>query len=101
MIDWNSLPTDKSRHLLNSNAPFLDAATARCHITFACVTYLVNGFNLVDPRYSDEQRLIDVGKGWHGQHLYANESWAQHLLQYAAALDGVEARSVSTSLRHN
>jgi hypothetical protein len=98
MIDWNSLPTDKSRHLLNSNAPFLDTATAHCHITFACVTYLANGFNLVDPQYSDEQRLIDVGKGWHGLHLYANESWAQHLLRYAAALDGVEARSVSTSL---
>lgn len=98
MGDRRSLRTDGSRYLLQSNAPFLDAATAHCHITFACVTYLIDGFNLVDPKYSSEQRVTDVGKGWHGLHLYANENWAEHLLKYVDALEGLEGRNISMSL---
>ena len=42
--------------------------------------------------------MIDVGNGWYGLHLYANENWVEHFLQHADALNGVEGHSVSTSL---
>lgn len=56
---------------------------AHHNISIACIAYLHTSFNFIDPQFSAEKNNINVVKGFHGLHLYANEYWLAHLITYA------------------
>lgn len=49
-----------------------------------------SSFCFLDPALSEDALRLRVLKGFHGLHLYANEYWFQHLLQYAKREDPVQ-----------
>jgi hypothetical protein len=56
---------------------------AHHNVSIACIAYLCTSFNFIDPQFSAEQNSINIVKGFHGLHLYANEYWLTHLITYA------------------
>lgn len=66
--------------------PFIDAVTPQFDITFACMSYLVSGLSLLDPDFPEEQRRVEVAKGFHWLQLYANDHWVDHLFEYIQAI---------------
>ncbi|KAF2812552.1 uncharacterized protein BDZ99DRAFT_413355, partial [Mytilinidion resinicola] len=71
--------------LHESSGPFLHRESAEYNLTLSCVTYMLQGMSLINSRLSEEERTVNVGKGFHGLHLYAVEYWLEHLLDYAQA----------------
>lgn len=62
------------------------AADAHHDIAFSCLAYLVSSFQLIDNHsITEQQKVIGVGKSFHGLHLYANEYWLRHFILYADA----------------
>jgi hypothetical protein len=79
-----------SRHLVRqSSGPFLRRERADYNMTLSCVSCLIQGMSLINGRLLEEQRIINVGRGFHGLHLYAVEYWLPHLLSYAEARHGL------------
>lgn len=52
----------------------------------------------LDPTFSEDDLRLRVLKGFHGLHLYANECWFQHLLQYAKREDPVQDEDLDETL---
>ncbi|RFU24742.1 hypothetical protein B7463_g11594, partial [Scytalidium lignicola] len=74
--------TVKEFMLHTISGPFITALNAERNISLALVTYLCSSFALIDSRVRDEEKIADVAKGFHGLHLYANEFWVAHFLEY-------------------
>jgi hypothetical protein len=71
------------RYLLESpDNPFVRPVDAHHDISFACMAYLRTSLNLIDPHLPEEQRIINVGRGFHALQFYAHEHWVTHLLTY-------------------
>ena len=64
------------------SGPFITALNAEKNISLALVTYLCSSFALIDSQVRNEEKIVDVAKGFHGLHLYANEFWVAHFLEY-------------------
>ena len=64
----------------------------RQDISFACVTTLISGLDLIDPRVSEEDRLLQVGSGIYGLIPYAIEYWITHLFLFASKGGPLEER---------
>jgi hypothetical protein len=64
------------------SGPFITALNAEKHISLVLVTYLCSSFALIDSQARNEEKIADVSKGFHGLHLYANEFWVAHFLEY-------------------
>ncbi|KAF2493309.1 hypothetical protein BU16DRAFT_563472 [Lophium mytilinum] len=71
--------------LHESSGPFLHTERAEYNLTLSCVTYMLQGINLINGRISEDERTVNVGKGFNGLHLYAVEYWLEHLLCYTQA----------------
>lgn len=69
------------RYLLKPRSLF---TIENAHFTaaFSCLAYLNSALTLIDDRYDEKSRLIDVAKGFHGFCLYASKYWIEHLLAY-------------------
>ena len=63
------------------SGPFITALNAEKNISLALITYLCSSFALIVSQVISE-KILDVAKGFHGLHLYANEFWVAHLLEY-------------------
>jgi hypothetical protein len=70
---------------------------AHYNVSIACIAYLRTSFNFIDPQFSAEQNSINVVKGFHGLHLYANEYWLAHLIAYANMHEITEPLPVTPS----
>lgn len=71
------------RYILHqASGPFLSYVHAHYDIAFACITYLNTSSCFHDRSVSVDDLRIQVAKGFHGLHPYANEFWLQHLFQY-------------------
>jgi hypothetical protein len=64
------------------HGPILQPLKAYHDIAFACVTYLVTAFELVDPSKCTFNPMVRVGEGFHSLQLYANTFWLDHVLDY-------------------
>ncbi|KAL9072734.1 MAG: hypothetical protein Q9157_004994 [Trypethelium eluteriae] len=71
-------------YLLKYKSHFEHGLLPHYDIAFACTSYLLKGLTLVDPSYSEDQSLMDVGKGYHRLQIYSNEFWLEHILKYAS-----------------
>ncbi|KAI9667637.1 MAG: hypothetical protein M1821_000454 [Bathelium mastoideum] len=58
---------------------------ANYDISFACITVLIMGLNLIHPKTTEENRLLQVGSGIYGLIPYAIEHWISHLLLLASS----------------
>lgn len=72
------------RYILHqTSGPFLKESDAHLTVSFACASYLSTSHCLIDSRYSEEEQVLRVAKGFHGLHLYAHEFMLKHILRYA------------------
>lgn len=74
------------------SGPFLHEAQAHYNICFSCVAYLSTTSCLIDPSVPENQSRRRIVKGYHTLHLYANDFWMEHLLQYVKLQGGLDAR---------
>ncbi|PVH83786.1 hypothetical protein DL98DRAFT_652239 [Cadophora sp. DSE1049] len=65
-----------------TSGPFLTALNAQKNTSLTLMSYLCSSFALVDSRVEEKEKIVDVARGFHGLHLYANEYWVAHLLEY-------------------
>lgn len=63
--------------------PALQYPPAQLTVSLACVLYLVSSFDLVDPRFPNEETRSQVVQGSHDLQLYANDHWLDHLSSLA------------------
>jgi hypothetical protein len=68
--------------LHTTSGPFITALNAQKSISLTLVSYLCSSFALIDSQVRNEEKIVDIAKGIHGLHLYANEFWVAHLLEY-------------------
>jgi hypothetical protein len=68
--------------LHTTSGPFITARNAQKNISLTLVSYLSSSFALIDSQVTNEEKILDIAKGFHGLHLYANEFWVAHLLEY-------------------
>jgi len=68
--------------LHTTSGPFITALNAHKSISSTLVSYLCSSFALIDPQVQNEEKVVDIAKGIHGLHLYANDFWVEHLLEY-------------------
>lgn len=54
----------------------------------ATITCLLSGMRVFGSEFHEQERLLRVGKGLHGFHVYATEYWTEYLLSHASATDG-------------
>ncbi|KAL9102668.1 MAG: hypothetical protein Q9187_009098, partial [Circinaria calcarea] len=82
---------DRSRYVLHHNSgPFLREVDAHYNIAFSCISYLLTSFCLVDSSLPDDEIRLQIVKGYHGLHNYADEFWSEHLLQYINLVDNFD-----------
>ena len=72
------------------SGPFLQETQAHYNVCFSCVTYLSTTYRLIDPSFPEYQSRLRIVKGYHGLHLYANEFWTAHLLEYVKSKGGLD-----------
>ena len=63
--------------------PALQYPSAQLTVSLACVLYLVSSFDLVDPRFPNEETRLQVVQCSHDLQLYANDHWLDHLSSLA------------------
>lgn len=68
---------------------FIDPVKANFDITFACISYLVRGSDLVAPDISPDEQCSEVCQGVHGLCRYAHNNWVYHLQRYSVVSGGV------------
>lgn len=68
--------------LHTASGPFMTPHGAEKDISLAMATYLGSSFALIDSQMPEEENILRVAKGFHGLHLYANEFWVAHFLEY-------------------
>ncbi|KAH0541368.1 hypothetical protein FGG08_004132 [Glutinoglossum americanum] len=73
--------------------PFVRPVDAHHDMSFACLAYLRTSFELIDPYFPEEERVVKVGKGFHALQLYAYEYWVTHLLTYAYLNNGLQGEA--------
>ncbi|WAO86156.1 NACHT domain-containing protein [Fusarium falciforme] len=59
----------------------------------ATVTCLLSGLRLFGGEFSEHDRVLRIGKGLHGFHVYATEYWTEYLLSHIARADGIDTNS--------
>ncbi|KAH7343012.1 hypothetical protein BKA65DRAFT_587311 [Rhexocercosporidium sp. MPI-PUGE-AT-0058] len=69
--------------LHQTSGPFLKECEAHLTVAFACASYLSTSQCIIDSRYSEEEQVLSVAKGFHSLHLYAHEFMLKHVLRYA------------------
>ncbi len=75
---------DQIRYILHPDSgPFLQETKSHYDVAFSCVTYLLTSLCFIYPSVPDDEIRRRIVKGYHGLHLYANEFWIEHVLQYA------------------
>ena len=86
-------------------SPPLQYSSAQLAVSLACVLYLVSSLDLVDPRFSGEEKRSKVGQCLHDLQFYANDYWLDHLSAIANsptdfAPDEPSMRCLSQGLEH-
>ncbi|KAJ9503773.1 hypothetical protein H2202_000912 [Exophiala xenobiotica] len=79
------------------SGPLLREARAHYNIAYWCITYLNTTLYFLAPSPCEDLVKIQVAKGFHGLHNYANEYWFQHLLQCAPDLVHLDASGAMDS----
>jgi hypothetical protein len=74
-----------------ARGPILSPLRGQYDISFACITYLVTGIDLLDSTYYPISPLLRTGEGFHSLQLYANAFWLEHFLQLTSLHPNVEA----------
>ncbi|KAF2108444.1 hypothetical protein BDV96DRAFT_636736 [Lophiotrema nucula] len=84
-----------------SSRPILELAISEYALCLSCISYLafsapilvntnmISGAEEVTPAYTV---MIDIAKGMHSLHLYAQEYWIEHLLSYLDACSAMSQR---------
>jgi hypothetical protein len=80
------------------SGPFITALNAEKNISLTLVTYLCSSFALIDSQVRNEEKIVDVAKGFHGLHLYANEFWVAHFLEYIEVNAELDQRMLDSVL---
>ena len=71
-------------------------------MSLACVLYLISSLDLVDPRFSGEEKRSKVLQCLHDLQLYANDHWLDHLLALVdSQTDSVHDGSLMLCLRQS
>ncbi|UPK96932.1 hypothetical protein LCI18_007867 [Fusarium solani-melongenae] len=59
----------------------------------ATVTCLLSGLRVFGREFPEHDRVLRIGKGLHGFHVYATEYWIEYLLSHIAGADGIDTNS--------
>ncbi|CAI6332928.1 unnamed protein product [Periconia digitata] len=81
----------------DSSSHGLGYALSEHMLSFSCISYLNFSAKLIVGRMAmpveeediQHQNTINIAKGMHGLHLYANEYWIEHLFSYLDANGGI------------
>lgn len=61
----------------------------------AAITCLLSGLRVFRSDFPEQSRLLRVGKGLHGLHVYATEYWTEYVLSYATRANEFDTDSPS------
>ncbi|KAG8532186.1 uncharacterized protein KY384_003827 [Bacidia gigantensis] len=78
------------------SGPFVDQVQAHLAVTSSCMINLNSSLDLVPglSALTDIDRETRTVKGMYGLHSYASEYWVDHLLEYFAGLDALDANAL-------
>lgn len=86
----------KCRFLLDTaSGPFVNKIESLRDITFACLSQIIQGFELARETRDPSHNLECIGRGYHGLLPYAYEYWVDHLLEYLDVSGGFTDEVIS------